>query len=356
MTSGTEMDEIDAALQDAVERYARRQHTFDARQKLTPTERRFSATVWRDLAEMGWLGVATGEQEGGLGLRIGSIALLARAAGRLLINEPLLSSGCIAPDILMRHGSPQQRRELLPRLNDGALRVACIFANGSSSIAASRHRLSGRREVVLDADLADALLVQATEAGVTRWYRLDAAAQRCRRSAYPLLDGRGAATVELQDCPAQPLEPGQSQHPELLAALVLAADGVGSMEAAMHLSLEYLKARRQFGVAIGSNQVLQHRAVDMFMRLRECQAVLAQAVHSLQSQPASAARDVHAAKAFVGEQAVLLAQEAVQLHGGIGITEEYALSHHLRRVIVDDRLFGDREHHLGRFVASPFTR
>ena len=204
--------------------------------------------------------------------------------------------------------------------------------------------------------ITDALLVQATVAGATRWYWVGAATQGVTRRAYPLLDGRGAATLEFEACTAEALDAGDSPHPALLLALALCADAVGAMEAAMALTLDYIKTRQQFGAAIGTHQVIQHRAVDMHIRLSECRAVLAQATQSLQLNPDASARDVHGAKAFIGEQARLMLQEAVQLHGGIVITEEYALSHYLRRVITDDQLTGGHEQHLRRFAANPFTR
>lgn len=351
------LDETDVALADASHRYANERYAFDAHQRRSSMQRRFDSEAWRDMAAMGWLGVATSEDDGGLGLRIGSIAVLAQAAGRHLVNEPLISSGFVAADVLMHHGDAAQRAQWLPALNDGTLRLACLFADEATPVHARDGWLHGRQEVVLDADIVDALLVEALESdGSTRWYRVDSHAVGLERQAYPLLDGRGAASVQLAGCQAKALKAVRSEHPYQLATLAIAADALGAMAAAMDLTLEYIKTRKQFGAAIGTHQVIQHRAVDMYMRLSESRAVLAQATHSLQSRPQAAARDVHASKAFIGQQSRLLLQEAVQLHGGIGITDEYALSHYLRRVIVDDQLLGGCEHHLRRFAASPFSR
>lgn len=350
-------DDTDAALADSAQRYTRERHAFDKRQKLPASERRFSAAAWKEIASMGWLGVAMGEDEGGLGLRVSSIALLAQAAGQALVNEPLVSTGFIAPDIVMRHASAEQRGRWLARMNDGSLRVAALFARQGVPVRARAGKLHGRQEVVLDGDIADALLVQAAgEAGDTRWYWVELDAPGVKRSTYPLLDGRGAATFSFEGCQAEALDEGASPHPALLLALALCADAVGAMEAAMTLTLDYIKTRQQFGAAIGTHQVIQHRAVDMFIRLNECRAVLAQATHSLQAQSEAAARDVHGAKAFVGEQSTLMLQEAVQLHGGIGITDEYALSHYLRRVVADDQLTGGHGQHLRHFAAAPSIR
>jgi alkylation response protein AidB-like acyl-CoA dehydrogenase len=346
------LDDTDAALADAAAQYVRERYAFNPRRRLEAVECRFSAVAWREIAEMGWLAVATPEALGGVGLRITSIALLAQAAGRGMMNEPLLSTGFVAADTIVRHGSAEQQAAYLPALLAGDLRVACAFA----TLSALRHkdgRLSGRQEVVLDADIADRLLVQAVADGELRWFSVDAETAGLQRERYPLLDGRGAATLIFDRCEAEPLREGSSPHAGWLGALACAADACGAMEAAFELTLDYLKTRRQFGVPIGSFQVLQHRAVDQYMRLVECRAVLAQAVQTLQHRPDGAGRDVHAAKAFIGEQARLALQGAVQLHGGIGITDEYALSHYLRRVRVDEQLFGSAEQHLRHFAAMP---
>jgi alkylation response protein AidB-like acyl-CoA dehydrogenase len=124
------------------------------------------------------------------------------------------------------------------------------------------------------------------------------------------------------------------------------------MQAALRMTLEYIKIRQQFGKPIGVNQVLQHRAVDMYLRLSESRALLNQASISVANKLETAALDVHAAKAFISTQSRLLLQEALQLHGGIGMTEEYAVSHYLRRVLVNEQLFGGPEYHLQSFTTS----
>jgi alkylation response protein AidB-like acyl-CoA dehydrogenase len=313
---------------------------------------------------MGWLALVVPEALGGLGRRINSVALLAQAAGRALLNEPLCGSGFVAADVIVRHASAAQQAAWLPPLLAGQQRHACVMPAQAGLLQVRGGRLSGRQEVVLDADIAEQCLVLALDLDVTdnaadapqRWFRVAANGPRVLVQPYPLLDGRGAATLVFDQTEVEALNPGNDPHPALLGALASVADAVGAMDAAFALTLDHLKTRHQFGVPLASFQVLQHRAVDQSMRLAESRAVLAQAVLSLQQQPWAAARDVHAAKAFVGEQSRLLLQEAVQLHGGIGITEEYALSHYLRRVRVDEQLYGSAEQHLRQFSALPATR
>lgn len=348
MRRDTYLDEVDAALGDAAERYRRSRYAFEQRQRMAAGTRRFDAAAWAEMAEMGWLGVASDEADGGLGRRMGSIALLARHAGAAGINEPLLSTFAAA-EALRLHATAQQRARWIPPLIEGRLRVACAF-DAEGTVRAGR--LAGRAEVVPDADLADLLLARIHG----RWYAVPATAAGLQRTAYPLMDGRGAATLVFGDCEAEALADGNAPGPALVAGFAAAADALGAMEAAFELTLDYAKTRQQFNAAIGSNQAVAHRMVDMYIRLEEARAVLAQATEALASGDPARDAEVHAAKAFIPPQGRLLAEEAVQLHGGIGITEEYAVSHCLRRILVDEQLFGSAREHLRRFAARPIAR
>lgn len=345
------LDETDAALDDAARRYTAQRYRFESRQRLTADERRFSPAVWKDLGDMGWLAVSTPEEMGGLGLRVASVCLLAEAAGRALLTEPFVGAGVIAPYLVARHAGAEQRDAWLPGLLAGRDRVACLLDENAVRVADGR--LHGTQAVVADADIASHLLVHAGDA--LWWLAADAAS--VARKAFPLLDGRGAATVVLDGVAATRLGDDASAARGILvarqlAALATAADAHGAMSAAFDLTLDYLKTRRQFGTPLGAYQALQHRAVDMYVTLGESRAVLDQAIESLQAGAPEAARDVHAAKSFVCESARRVTQEAVQLHGGIGITEEYAVSHCLRRARVDEQLWGSAEWHFMAFAAA----
>lgn len=338
------LDDVDAALDDAAQRYRRERYAFDRRNRLDTATRRHDASAWSEMAEMGWLGVNVAEADGGLGRRIGSMALLSRVAGAAGITEPLLSSAFVAGEVLGAHASEAQRARWLPALMQGNLRVACAFG---AELQAAGGKIHGRCEVVLDGDIADLILLQSLDG---RWHAVAGGDGGLQRTAYPLLDGRGAATLVLRDCQAEPLEARGRGAPRLVAAFGAAADALGAMEVAHELTLDYIKTRRQFNATIGSNQALVHRAVDMYLRLEESRAVLAQAAEALAAADDARAFEVHAAKAFIPAQGRLLAQEAVQLHGGIGVTEECGVSHCLRRILVDEQIFGGTREHLHRFA------
>lgn len=348
MKPTTYPDEVEQALADAAQRFGRERYDPAERHRLPPAQRRFDEVRWREMAELGWLAVASDEADGGLGLRVGAVAILARAAGAAGINEPLVSSGAVAADVIRLHASDAQRARWVEPLVQGHLRAACTFAEGAWPVRVEGTRLVGGREVVPDADLAGLLLIECEHAGALRWFAVPAGTPGLRVRSYPLVDGRIAATLEFEACEAEPLPVAALPHSALLAALAACADAVGAMETAFALTLEHIKTRRQFGAPLAANQVVVHRAVDMYLRLQESRAVLAQAVAALEGGDGAGA--VHAAKAFVGPQARLLAQDAVQLHGGIGITEECGASHCLRRILVDEHLYGSPSRHLRRFM------
>lgn len=343
------LDDTDAALHDAALRYTADRYAFEARQRLPASERRFSPQVWTDVSEMGWLSVASPEEDGGLGLRVASICLLAETAGRALMTEPLTSTGMLAPHLVAAHGTQAQRTELLPRMHAGALRIACLL--DGRAVAVENGHLQGRHSVLVDADIAQQLIVHAGDA----LWLVDGKAPGVECRPFPLLDGRAAATVRFDGVKAARLGDGAPTDVASalqLAALATAADSLGAMSAAFELTLDYLKTRRQFGVPLGTHQALQHRAVDMYIAVSESRAVLDLAINTVQAGSPDAARDVHAAKSFVCESARRVTQEAVQLHGGIGITEEYAVSHYLRRARVNEQLWGSAEQHFVAFAAS----
>jgi alkylation response protein AidB-like acyl-CoA dehydrogenase len=349
------LDDDDLALADAAERYARDRLAARTREPLE--RRRFNEGAWREMARLGWLAVNTEEAHGGLGVRAGSMALLARQAGAAGLAEPLASTAFVGAEVLRHHTGAEQRDRWLPLLLEGRLRVACAFASlaASGDLHFDNGRLHGVREAVPDADLADLLLVQLPHQDSLRWVAV-VPADGVTRTPCPLLDGRAAATLRFETAAATLLPGVDNGAAERVAGFVAAADALGAMEAAFALTLEHVKTRRQFGAPLASHQVVVHRAVEMSMRVQESRAVLARAVRALQADPAGRAGEVHAAKAFIAPQAKLVAQDAVQLHGGIGITEEYGVSHCLRRILVDEHWGGGPRRHLDAFMQHPVRR
>ncbi|KRB27005.1 MULTISPECIES: acyl-CoA dehydrogenase family protein [unclassified Acidovorax] len=348
------LDETDAALADAAQRYLQDRYKLDARMHLEGPQRRFDARVWSDLGHMGWCAVSADEALGGLGFRPSSIMLLSQAAGRALLTEPFISSGVVPARLLSACEPSADRDRLLADAVSGQQRLVVTPALTATTI--TQGGLNAKWPWIPDADIAQTLLVPVDGQGL---YAVPAGSPGLGVQALPLLDGRGAASVALRQCGGVLLRESTSggiarAHAQavLLATLAVAADSVGVMQGAMTLTLEYLKTRRQFGTTLGSQQVLQHRAVDMYIRLAESESVVRQAMRQLSSAAPDGAAQVHAAKAVACDSARLVTQEAVQLHGGIGITEEYAISHYLRRSRVNEQWYGSTEHHFQAFTQA----
>lgn len=348
------LDDTDAALADAAQRYLQDQYRFEARMQLAAPKRRFDNKVWSDLGDMGWRAVAAEEALGGLGFRPSSIVLLAQTAGQALLAEPFINSGVVPARLLSACEASTARDGLLAHALQGS---HCIVVTPMiSQDAAAQGHLNVHLAWVPDADIAHTIIVPVKGAGL---YVVPADSHGLLLQPLPLLDGRGAASITLQSCKAELLaEPAPGalaaayDQTMLLASLAVAADSVGIMQGALDLTLEYLKTRKQFGVTLGQHQVLQHRAVDMYIRLAESESVVRQAMRSMMSHSTACAAEVHAAKAVACDNARCVTQEAVQLHGGIGITEEYAISHYLRRARVNEQLYGSTEHHRKAFASA----
>lgn len=348
------LDDIGLAMADAAQRFCE-DHAARLPRSLPAADRRFDPQTWRQLCEMGWLQVALPESAGGMGLQAGALAVMAHAVGARGLNEPW-ASGVLATSLLSSAASQPQAQAWLHDLLEGSLCVACaVDAQTQAVETTAQGRLSGCLQVVLDADIAELLIFPVNTIHGKRWHALRLDGAGVQRQGYLMLDGRGAATVTLQSAVAIDLGSDDTRAYRLIAFLS-AADALGAMERAFDLTLDYVKTRKQFGVTLGSNQVIAHRTVDLFMQVQESRAALAHAARALKQDNSSADAAVHAAKAFIGPLAQRVAQEAVQLHGGIGVTEEYEVSHCLRRVLVDLAWGGAPRQHLIEFMQYPQER
>lgn len=334
----------------------------------------FPEAKWAELAELGLLGLPFAEADGGFGGGPVETLVVAEALGRALAPEPYLASVILGGGALRLAGSDAQRAALLPGLIDGSVRLA--FAHGEvqarydlndvgtiARAAEGGFRLDGRKCVVLNADAARTLVVSARTSGDRRdeegitLFLVPADAAGVSIAAYPTQDGGRAADVVLSDV----FVPSDAVLGEVGAGLpavervvegaiaALCAEAVGLMEALHELTMEYLKTRKQFGVAIGSFQALQHKAVDMFVALEQARSMALYAAMMVEAEdPAERRVALSAAKVQVNRSARLVGQTAVQLHGGIGMTMEYIGAHYFRRLAMIELMFGDTPFHQRR--------
>ncbi|QTP56559.1 pimeloyl-CoA dehydrogenase small subunit [Billgrantia sulfidoxydans] len=359
-------------LQDMLARLIREHYGFEQRDRVQRRAPGFSETFRTQLAELGVLAMPIDEAHGGMGGGGVENLVVMQELGRGLCLEPFLESQILGGGLVQALGSEAQREALLPVLAAGELLLAVAseeprthYRPEWSETRAERigdgWQLSGRKSVVFGGQAADEILVVARTAGEPgernglSLFRVDPAAEGVQRRAYPTMAGPWACDlvlvgVTLADdallgCAGAAFEALDHQLGRAMAAQC--AEAVGSMQQACELTLEYLKTRRQFGQPIGRFQVLQHRMVDMTteLELATSMAILAACVAD---EPASAerSRQLVAAQHVVKRAAQFIAEQAVQLHGGIGMTWEYSLAHHARHLVMLGHRFGDDDRHL----------
>jgi len=365
-------------LADSVNRFIAKDYDFETRKKIVASKEGCSAGVWATFAEMGLLGIPFDAGLGGFGGGAVDLMSAMEAIGEGLVVEPFLATVGLGGQLVARGGSEAQKKAILPALIEGKLKMA--FAQTETGarydlaqVATSAKKtgkvwvLEGEKRVVLGAPMADKLVVSARTAGKPgdakgiSLFLLDREAAGVTLRPYVTVDEARAADVVLKgvEAGADALIGREGEALALIeevvdfATALTCAEAVGAMKQANDATLEYLKTRKQFGVPIGTFQALQHRMVDMVIDAEQARsmATLACAKVDAETDPAERKRLVSAAKIKIADACRHVSQEAIQLHGGMGMTEELKVSHAFRRLTVIAQQFGDAEHHLERFAA-----
>jgi pimeloyl-CoA dehydrogenase small subunit len=333
----------------------------------------YSTALWKQYAELGLLAVPFAEEYGGLGQGLTETMIIAEGFGRALALEPYLATIVLAGGALRHSGSDALLRELVPGVVEGRTTLALAHqerqarydiadtATTARSDGKGGYTLEGEKAVVLHGDSADKLIVSAraqggrTDRGGVGLFLIDGKASGVSRRGYPTQDGMRAADVTLSAVRVGPdaVVAGPDKGLAVLERVVdeaiaaLSAEAVGAMAGLHELTVEYLKTRKQFGVPIGSFQVLQHRAVDMLTALEQARSMAYYATMMAAETDAGLRRKaMSAAKVQIGRAAKHIGQEAIQMHGGIGMTMEYKAGHYFKRLTMIDMAFGDADHHL----------
>lgn len=352
-------------LQDSVRRFIEKSYGFEARTTLLKHGKNGSQANWSTFADNGWLMAPIPEEYGGLGGSLLETAIIAQELGRGLVVEPYLGCAVLAAQTLVAGGTPAQREFLLPKLAVGARRIALAYSEPASrglpepvSLVAERagkgYILNGRKSLVLGASGAQAFIVSARVSGVegVTLLLVDADTPGLRRQPLPLHDGTWVEELTFDgarvDEDALMGEPGRGlaalQAGIAAGTVTLCAELIGVMEKTIEITAEYLKTREQFGVPIGSFQALQHRMADMAAELEVARSMLYVAQASLTNDDApTRQRRIAAAKMLIGRAAKFVCGQGIQLHGGIGMTEEYEIGHYYKRAVVADLLLGSSD-------------
>jgi alkylation response protein AidB-like acyl-CoA dehydrogenase len=352
-----DFNEDQRALVDTVQRFVSREYNFEKRRAIRDSNAGWSREVWQALADLGVLALNIDEDYGGLGYGPQETGLVMHAFGAGLLLEPYLATAVIAPALIRRTASADFQEQWLPAIASGESVIVLAHADARGTpVTELGGNLTGRKAVVAHGGCADLLLVSAhLPDGDTALYAVTPGADGVTLSDYPTLDGQRAADLILADAPATRVDAGAAlDHIEAaldIGLAALCAEAVGIMEATVAATTEYLKTRQQFGQPIGRFQALQHRMADMLLHQEQARSMsYLAALHCTNKDSTARQRTLSAAKVTVGQACRFIAQNAVQLHGGMGMTDELMLSHWFKRLTAIEMSFGDTDSHLARFA------
>jgi alkylation response protein AidB-like acyl-CoA dehydrogenase len=365
-------------LADTVQRFVRENYTFEARREILKSPPGWSREVWKEIAGLGLTALNVPEEHGGLNGGPVETMLVMNAFGEGLVLEPFLSASVISPALLTRLQDSTAAAELLPAIAAGE-RI-CIVAHqekqarGDLAQVATRAQksgegyvITGQKSVIAHGGAADEFLLSARTSGNDgdasgiSVFRMDAKTAGLTVNAYGTIDGQNAADLQLSNVkvPSSALVGAEGQafaaleasHEMALSALC--AEAVGIMKAVNAATVEYTKNRKQFGQPIAKFQVLQHRMADMFVQSEQAKSMsYLAAIRCQDPDRAERRRTLSAAKVIIGQAGRYIAQQAVQLHGGMGMTDELMVSHHFKRLTTIDLTLGDADFHLQRFAST----
>lgn len=364
-----ELTDEQKLLRQSVRAFVKQRSPVSRFRKLRDAE--IDRAVWREMGELGWLSLPFPEAVGGFGGSFVDVAVLLEAFGSALVPEPYLASVVLAGTVLARAGAPEQHGRWLAALMEGREVVALAHDEQGQRFSARPHttvavvegngfHLRGRKQFVLAGSHADTFVVSAVQDGAPALFVVPRATAGLTVRPIRTIDGLGAAMLELDCSIAGDQRLGGGDAGDALdrgldaAAAMGVAEGLGVCQATLELTLAHLKSREQFGVPIGSFQALQHRAVEMFVEVELVRSILAlAAIRADEDDVQLRQHAVSSAKVQLAMSGRFVTQQAIQLHGGIGITDEHDIGLYFKRMHALALAFGDEEHHVRRFGARP---
>lgn len=357
-------------LADALRRYLDKNYGFEARQAIVKTREGVSADHWNAFVELGLTALPVPAEQGGFDGTPFDMLVVMQELGRALVVEPYWTTAVGVEALRLVDAAQPENAQLLERVASGEARLAVAFhepearydllsIGTTATETGGGFALTGAKSVVQHGAQADHWIVPARVAGEVALFVVARDAKGVKVSDYRTIDGQRAATLRFDDTPARRLGDASAGAAALdqiadYATFLLCAEAIGAMDALNHASVEYTKTRQQFGVPIARFQALQHRMADMLIHAEQARSLtyLAAARYSSES-PEERRRAISAAKVRVGQAARYVGQQAVQLHGGMGVTNEVAAAHLFKRLSIIDLTLGDVDHHLERFAALP---
>ena len=369
-------NEEQTLIQDQVDQFVLKEYDWETRQSLSNSDLGFGQENWQKFAELGWLGISVSEDSGGFGGSAIESMLIMEAFGKGLVVEPFLETMIMSGGLIDAHGSDQQKASILEPAISGEMQLALAYAEPQSRFNLSdvvteakpegdNFVLNGYKSVVMNGPSANKILVSARtsgsqleENGLTLFI-VDADSDGLNKTNYKTVDGRRASDISLENVTVSKddVVGGIDSGFEILdsaidkAILAISAEAVGAMEVLYKATVEYTKTREQFGTAIGKFQVLQHRMVDMFMEYEQCKSLLYMATMKQEEGAADAKKAISGLKYQVGKAGKFIGQQAVQLHGGMGVTDELNVGHYFKRLTTIGTIFGNTDYHLKKYTS-----
>ena len=370
-----ELTDEQRQLQDSVAKFVADNYSFEQRRAVVATDAGYSEDNWTQMAELGWLALSIPEDNGGIGLGAVETMILMEEFGKGLVAEPYLATCVLGAGAIINGGSDDLKNAILPQVAEGSLKMALGFAERQSrynladvattaEASGGGYKLNGMKGVVFGAPSAGKFVVSARTSGGARdedgitLFLVDGDAAGVSVRGYPTADGLRAGELTLEnvevgtDAVVGPVGGGLAILEKTIdqGIAAIAAEATGAMSHLNDMTLEYIKTREQFGQPIGKFQVLQHRMVDMFIAHEEAKSMSMMAAMRIDEEDAGERKKaLSAAKVQIGKSGRYVGQQAIQLHGGIGMTDEYAAGHYFKRLTMVDRTFGDVDYHLKRF-------
>ncbi len=362
------LTEEQVLLRESVVKYVSDHGGVERHRKLANTEMGFEPQAWLSFAELGWLALPISEEDGGLGGTTTDLMVLCEAMGRGLVREPYLHTVVSCGGLLSAGANAQQRADYLQPLSAGESQWAFAFAEQSSGYSftaietcatatGDAFSISGSKIAVLNGNAADHFIVTANIDSALTLFIIDADHSGVTIEPFTAVDGSRGAVLRLEDvavsADAVLGDPGEALPliNQMLdcAVIAIAAESVGAMQVLLDVTVEYAKTREQFGKPIGTFQALQHRMADMYLKLEETRSLLFNAAIALEQGSDDASAACAGLKVKLGEAGRFISHEAVQIHGGIGMTDELIVGHLFKRLLLLAKLYGDDEYYLQRY-------
>ena len=369
-------NEEQSLIQDQVDQFVQKEYDWETRQALSNSDLGFGIDNWKKFAELGWLGISVSEDNGGYGGTAIESMLIMEAFGKGLVVEPFLETVIMSASLIDDHGSDQQKSSVLEPAIAGEMQLALAYAEPQSRFNLSdlvtdakldgdNYILNGYKSVVMNGPSANKFIISARTSGTQldesgiSLFLVDSDSTGLDKTDYKTVDGRRASDLSIENVsvPKDNLIGQQDKGFEILdsaidkAILAISAEAVGAMEVLYKTTVEYTKTREQFGTAIGKFQVLQHRMVDMFMEYEQCKSLLYMATMKHEEGSPDAKKAISGLKYQVGKAGKFIGQQAVQLHGGMGVTDELNVGHYFKRLTTVGTIFGNTDYHLKKYTS-----